>query len=126
MNIQHLFSGAVPDNEREAILHAVQDVVRTADYVICTQAGVTPLTLEFLTSCGRTDTHVNKLLWLNKSLRLKTSVLRKKLIRIRMSNGIRKDDPNFKFRYADFKKAWWYYFECNNRDAVNGSDWELG
>jgi hypothetical protein len=26
--------------------------------MICTQAGVTPLTLDFLKDCGRTDTHV--------------------------------------------------------------------
>jgi hypothetical protein len=42
-------------------------------------------------------------------------------LHIKFERGVFEIDPNFKFRYADFKKAWWYYFACNNRDAVNGS-----
>jgi len=30
-------------------------------------------------------------------------------------------DPNFKFKYSDLMKTWWYRFACANRDAVNGS-----
>ncbi|MFK5893621.1 MAG: hypothetical protein QM504_10405 [Pseudomonadota bacterium] len=30
-------------------------------------------------------------------------------------------DPDFKFRYSDFKSIWWYKFACDNRDAVNAS-----
>ncbi|MEN8174080.1 MAG: DEAD/DEAH box helicase family protein, partial [Chloroflexota bacterium] len=52
LNIHHLFGNTFSGNERATTLKILKRWVKNADYVICCQAQITPLTLDFLKSCG--------------------------------------------------------------------------
>ncbi|MEN8220536.1 MAG: plasmid replication protein, CyRepA1 family [Pseudomonadota bacterium] len=58
LNIHHLFGNTFSGKERAAALEILKRWVKNARYVICAQAQITPLTLDFLKDCGRSDIHV--------------------------------------------------------------------
>jgi hypothetical protein len=55
---------------------------------------------------------------------IRTELLKSLHIDVDHETGEFTFDPDFKFRYSDFKGEWWYQFAIDNRDAVNES--ELG
>ena len=57
LGIQHYYSNAVPDNERQAMLDVLRGLIKNADYVVGAQDGISQLSIDFLKSCGRDNIH---------------------------------------------------------------------
>jgi hypothetical protein len=58
LNIHHFFGDTFSVPEREAMLAILKRWIKNAKYVICCQAQITSLTIDFLKACGREDIHV--------------------------------------------------------------------
>ncbi|MEN8220541.1 MAG: plasmid replication protein, CyRepA1 family [Pseudomonadota bacterium] len=56
--IHHLHTGAGKESDRDKTINIMKGLVKNAKYVVCTQAIITPLTLDFLKDCEREDIHV--------------------------------------------------------------------
>jgi hypothetical protein len=57
LGIQHYYSNAVPDNERQAMLDVLRGLIKNTEYLIGAQDGISQLSVDFLKSCGRDDIH---------------------------------------------------------------------
>jgi hypothetical protein len=51
--IHHIYSKAIPENERQDIIKRFRSLIKNGDIAICAQAGITELTRDFMKSCGR-------------------------------------------------------------------------
>jgi hypothetical protein len=58
LNIHHFFGETFSVHERKAMLDILKRWIKNAKYVICCQAQITSLTIDFLKACGREDIHV--------------------------------------------------------------------
>ncbi|MEN8173632.1 MAG: plasmid replication protein, CyRepA1 family, partial [Chloroflexota bacterium] len=93
LNFQHLFGGTFSGFERTKTFNILKGLVKNAEYVICCQAQITQVTMEFLRVCGREDIHVIR----NESQRyegLKTDLFAKKADnKMRLDEVIEKGNP---------------------------------